>query len=404
MKGRAQVIRPWGEGWQIWRKEAKEESWRLVPAEAASAGRQAGQTVCGIPARLVVAAPLWIETVEESTIGEIVRLEVEMKGLAAGERLAQDLAFEVLCREEARVLVRAMVFPAEWPGEFFFPAAEAYEPGPLLAALQDNTLHLWREFDDLVAVVVWNGSVVCWETTSFQDELGEIETWLRCLMTQVASLIALPDDFAIKDWAGVLRNLPAGFSRTCFLSDSDRNEGPAMAATPPRLGWLPAAQREARKAGHSRRMLVRGLAAAAALAVLAMLPVLVSTVWTNMKIRGVEEKIAKLDGRISPLRDIAARWMRVEAAVDDRFFPLEVLHAVVSSIPSGGVRLTVFEMSLDKLLVEGEATNVSTATEFFNKLRENQEAPDISWEMPPVSVKANNVAHFVITGDRRDEE
>ena len=89
--------------------------------------------------------------------------------------------------------------------------------------------------------------------------------------------------------------------------------------------------------------------------------------------------------------------------MDQHLYPLETLHTVVNSMGPAGARLTVFEMSPDKILVEGEAANVSVATELFKALQGSHEAADITWEMPPPALQANSTARFIINGVRHGD-
>lgn len=398
MKGRALLLRPWGDKWQVWEAAAKDEPWKLIGEKADSLGKRPADVLCGVPARRVLSMLLRLDSADEATVLEMARLEVEMRGLAAGDRLIQDVSLRVLLREEGQILVLATVFPAEWPDAPEAPA-RACEPSPLLSAWEDNTLHLWREFDELVAAAVWKGMVVCWETADGDDGAEEIGVWLRCLMLQLREQVPLGEEFFIKDWAGALRNLPQGFSRSLPVSDRDREEGPTVAPSPSASGWLPSAQREIRDTRQKRRTLLRAVAGAAAVLVSAALAAGFYSLALAWKTREVDRQLALIERQTAPLRNVAARWQQVEPAVDEKFFPLEMLHAVVSAIPSGNVRLTVFEMSPEKLLVEGEAGNVSAATDFFKKLQGGDSA-GISWEMPPPLLQANNKARFVITGER----
>jgi hypothetical protein len=53
------------------------------------------------------------------------------------------------------------------------------------------------------------------------------------------------------------------------------------------------------------------------------------------------------------------------------------------------------------VLVEGEASQVSAAAEYFQKIQDGEAgSTGVRWDMPPPSLQANNTAKFVINGTR----
>ena len=54
----------------------------------------------------------------------------------------------------------------------------------------------------------------------------------------------------------------------------------------------------------------------------------------SRKIAARETEIAALESQIAPLRTSASRWLQVEPAADDKYFPLEMLHLIVAAMPA----------------------------------------------------------------------
>ncbi len=141
---KSRLIRPWNAAWQRWAKGTKKDDFWQVDHEGGDAAPTGDFDICAVPARNVVAVPLWIEAADEATVRESALLEVEMKGLASGERLAVDFTYKVLRREEQRTLILALVFPAEEPGVLKDIKSERYEASPMIAGLGEDGVHLWK--------------------------------------------------------------------------------------------------------------------------------------------------------------------------------------------------------------------------------------------------------------------
>lgn len=395
------LLRPWGEQWQLWRRSRVTTPWELVKTGDLASLKPPAGTLCAAPARLVVAVPFWQKSAGGEADLEMARLEIEMKGLATGERLEHDVSIDFLEDDAGQSLALGKVYPPELPGLEKIDAA-LYEASPALLVLSDRTLHLWRELGDLVAAIVWRGRLVCWETMHWTADTREIEVWLGCLLRQLKEELQLDSPLRLKEWVAVFKEAPEGLERDPILNEVDSREGPAIATD--FVGqWRPLHARIAAQTRQQKIFVTQILALAAGLVLLLVALAAFFLLRTQWKIRNADAALAAMEQEVSPLLEAAARWNRMEAAVDQRLFPLEILHTVVQSMGSNGVRLTAFEISSDKVLVEGEASNVTAATEFYKTLQANSENATLSWEMPPPSLQANSSARFIINGERHDE-
>jgi hypothetical protein len=400
----AAVVRPWNEGWQLWKRARGGGTWACLPAATLADLPQTAGAICAVPARMVLSACFWVEATEPEIVEEMAGLEIEVRGLGGRERMNSDAAIRILLREKTRTLVRAVVFPSDWPEELAGLPGRQYEPSPGLAVLADQSVHLWREGDDLVAAVTWRGQLVCWETMHWSTDPRETAGWLRCFLLQLKNEADITDDLRVRSWN---TDIPSSFedlSPAPPLSEKDRSEGPLVRLPEEASAWLPPIRRQAEAAGRRRKSLVVTLAGIA-LIILGALVLAGGLYWKGCReIRDLDARIAVAEREAVPYREAAEQWRRIEAAVDHRHFPVEILHHLVAAMPASGVRLTVFESSPENILVEGEAQNVSAATEFFANVRGSEGLQTLSWEMPPPSLQANNTARFVINGVRADAE
>jgi hypothetical protein len=397
------LSRPWGESWQTWKRRKKVGGWQLEELPVKSG--HPGEALVAIPARLVVTLPFWVDATESETVKSIALLEVEMKGLASAERLTSDVVISTLWSEGERTLVRATVFPIEMPPSIVaVPAGEFYEPSPFLAALTGNTVHLWREFDDLVAVIVWRDQILCWETLHWPASPREIQIWLRSLLLQLRSELQISERFLLREWTAVFDEVPAEFDRDEVISESDWREGPALVIPASLGGWMPSTVKATQKNRRQKELLTAIGLGVVFLIICTVVAVSLLRWQVSRQIAVREAEIASLEEQIAPLRASASRWSQIESAADDRYYPIEMLHLIVAAMPESGVRLTAFEMSPSSVLLEGEATQVSAAAEYFQKLQDGEASrTGITWAMPPPSLQANNTARFIINGVRASE-
>lgn len=392
----ATLLRPWGRQWQRWERPIGAGPWTLMETGELTVLRSSGNTSLALPARLVVSAPGLQDSAEAAR--EVALLEVEMKGLAVGARLETDVQASILDQGGGRTLAEIIIYPPDLPESLAGLRASAVA-SPLAIAFSEEGLHLWRELEDLVVAVVWRGHVVSWETLSWTEDAEEVVSWLWCFALQVEHELALPGPFVLFDWAAIFPQVPEGFLPA---RRPPGGEGP-----PPReefpAPWLPPGERERLRRQEARTQTRRALALVGTALALVVGSGALYLLALHGKIRQADFALRSLEQEVAPLRQAAGRWKQMQAAADPNYFPLEMLRTVVHSIGSPGVRLTAFEMTPDKVLVEGEAANVSAATEFFKSLQADVEIAGVEWEMPAPSLQANNTARFIINGVRHDE-
>ncbi|HEY5706886.1 MAG TPA: hypothetical protein VIS96_15080 [Terrimicrobiaceae bacterium] len=366
-----------------------------------------------LPARSVVSVPVWVESRDPAIVQEMARLKIEMMGLVSSERVTEDAGIDLLAVVDDRTLVRASVFPPDLPVSAAHLTGDSYVPSPLALALESDAIHIWNEFGDTVAAVCRGSEVICWETNHAQtkDELG---VWIRCLLAELDAGGFLPSAASIVDWSGLITG-DLGLPRLP-VPPSARIDGPPIAEKQPTAGWKPLTRR---KEEDSRRR--RSLFAAAATLTGGLLAagVIGAMAWSwllDFRLHHLRAEYAAKREATRPLRESANRWMRVERAVAPDFFPLEILHAVSKCLPSGGAKLTVFEItdarepggqsegarSEDSMAqaaafsvrLQGQAQNASLATKFLNNLSANMK--DVDWRMATPSFQPDNTASFVI--------
>ena len=391
------LLRPWDDDWQMWNWQAREDLWKNV---AKGAENPKGAAFAALPARLVVSAVIWIDSTAQDVILEMTRLQVEMKGLAPGERAETDVRMEVLCTVENRTLVRTIIFPQDVPaGITPRPEVAGFVPSPLALRLDADGVHVWKEAGDLVAAVCRNGAIVCWETFPEWEGAAFASAWFECLLLQLEAESVLQRNATIHDWCGLAPASSAGRTRR-LMPEAERASGPPPAGMNFRLIWqTPAARLEAQNRKGRRRLFTAGLATAA-LVVACTAAALTYSLYLSWRSGHLRKEQAALSAHVLPLKTAALRWFQVEHAVVPDLFPLEALQLITEALPAEGVKLTLFEMSQDKIQLQGQARSASLATQFFNNLEQRGAERGTLWEMATPTFQPDNTARFVIQGER----
>jgi hypothetical protein len=99
--------------------------------------------------------------------------------------------------------------------------------------------------------------------------------------------------------------------------------------------------------------------------------------------------LKKQDAMIGEVRikhaDIAlfnADWQQLAAAVDSQRWPLQLLYRTATMIPlKQDLRFKVFEASRERILIQGEASDLKATSSYAEKIRRSLK--DYEWSLPP---------------------
>jgi Tfp pilus assembly protein PilN len=116
--------------------------------------------------------------------------------------------------------------------------------------------------------------------------------------------------------------------------------------------------------------------------------------------------------QVDAVRAAMQRWNSIESAIDPRRYPIEILYQAVRLLPEDGVRLTLFQMDLDRVVVAGEASTLQAAQRFQEELRKNPDLADYDWttENPrplptgSAAFQIDGVRHGASAGDMEDAD
>ena len=88
--------------------------------------------------------------------------------------------------------------------------------------------------------------------------------------------------------------------------------------------------------------------------------------------------------------------------MDPGAFAIDQLDAVASQIPGEQVRLTQYNYDKGRLVITGEAADVSQAYEFFEKVKKVPMLQDYDWTSRQPQLAGRNKVRFEMEGARPD--
>ena len=93
-------------------------------------------------------------------------------------------------------------------------------------------------------------------------------------------------------------------------------------------------------------------------------------------------------------------WTALRPAIDPSTYPLDLLAAVAAPTEGGKVRLTNFNLELDRLQISGEATDVTQAYAFIEQLKKNPLLQEYEWTAGQPQLAGKNSVKFDMEGIR----
>ncbi len=396
----ADLVRPWKDEWERWTLDGEgAPTLRLAQTGPPEAIAAAAGSIFSVPARLVIAVPLWIDSVDPEIVQESARLELDLRGLLARKGGGTDFVLRTI-PHGTRTLVIAAVFPPGIPEVFAAPTFDRYEASPFLLKLEPDAITLWREGEDVVAAFTSGAQVVCWETTRLTDDPVELSNWLRLLWLQLSGEGVISGNLRLINTIDTIDRsrlrLPAVIQPVTLPGPVDEMMKPSLEAA--RFQWKPAAAIEHARA-LLRRKQTRQIVLAVAAAYVAVVLVLLGY-WATLQFQmsSLRAQADDLGAQVALFEPVAREWEYIGPTAETEFFPLEILHNVVESLPPDGIRITEFKVEEGTATVKGEATSAPAANDYFVAITGDEELRGIQWEMPMPTLLPNSAAQFILLG------
>jgi len=350
--------------------------------------------ILAVPARLVMAAPIWVDSTDPEVVKTSVELELEVRGWLPRKKFA-DAIYSRKLATDGKTLVICAIFPAEVPEPLAGKGFARYEASPFLVEPVEDGVALWREGDDLVAVFTTGRRVVYWATLDWPATSRQVRHWLEALVLHLTASHVLA--------ASPRRVVLAAALTQSDLTDLIPGVPQETSAFPASLEhanfeWKPESARVLERKSDSVRKTRRLALALAAVYLAFALIAGLHLGWLGLKSALLQKQIAQLEATTGEFQPAVREWRLIGPGAESDNFPLEILHHVVRNMPPGGIRLTVYDTAEGRVTIEGEALSASLASQFFAAISKDQDLQRMNWQMPTPALLPNSAARFQLTG------
>jgi hypothetical protein len=382
--------------WELWAfSEGKRPQFiRRLPAPM----EVPGDTIVALPARQTVTFPAWVATTDSDVIPEILHLQLEKRGLLSKNGSGSIMDYRIVETRENRALAVATVLQPDFPAELTFERASRFEPSVYTFSLPQDRMVIWREKGRL-AVAATRGKEPLIAQVLGDRELSQTAAIeLKCIVLQLQSQGLCANLLGVYLWGDFSSEETERLQKVLGLKVThDSVPPPNLPAVrskllPPEVSLL-----HARRRRRSRIWSAIGF-----LAVLYLLSIAAFAgylYWQKKVAADLRTKIQKQAPTVAAIQTTAERWRQVEAAVNPRVFPVELLFQIASLLPPDGMRLTGFEIEKEKVTVRGEASTAPAAFKFAEDIKAKPELQMFDWQMPSPTLRPDGRAEFAIEGD-----
>lgn len=389
------ILRPGPENWELWNLSAKGGLQSEISGKALGAFRH---VQLALPTRSILAVPLWVAA--EGDARELADLELSSRHLL---RKNAELSCLPLLKKDGRSLVLALASVDDPETPEFFKKAESLEFPARLIPPGGADIVIWRELGDLCFALYRDGECVFF-TSSGESLPGPV--FCGALSRTVFRLHA----------EGVLSRLPARLriigkftQEECQALghalridwELDETAPPPKASGHPSNPAPPSAKVEIDRRSRLRKLGLFAVTGIAAYAVI-LLGVAVDLVVRKIQLQSLSAELASIETSAAESQRMVTSWNEIRTAVEPSAFAIDQLDAVASQMPGEQVRLTQYNYDKGRLVITGEAADVSQAYEFFEKVKKVPMLQDYDWTSRQPQLAGRNKVRFEMEGVRPD--
>ena len=361
------------------------------------------QSVLALPLRQLFAAPLWLATTDPALMKEMIFLQLERRGLAAGRNPEEVIfSYRIVASVENKTLVLAVALPGTLPGHLCLDL-RFYEPSARIQPLPHDAFTLWREDGRLVLAVTRGEELVYFQALGDRSFTAPVLQELQCVRLQLETENAIDRVNGITLW-GVFT--PQEISGISEAMDLPAVNAPLPEPVLPRewMHLIPASVRQTQHIAKARGRTMSLLAVAAGIYLLFLLGLTLHVTWVYIQGRQIENELKAHEDEVSEMQSTSSQWDLLDPAINPDSYPVELLLRTARLLPPDGVRFTFFETSAGKILIQGEASNAGAAVKFSEDLKNSKELRDYKFVMPNPPILPNGNAKFQIEGIRYDAQ
>ncbi len=397
---RRALLRPVAAGWEKW-EEAEAGAWTQTGEAADLSGlKPAEGSLVAVPVRRAFSLAVWVPAEDPSLFGDLVFTQLELRGLAGRSREATSFSWQEVAREGNEALLHAVVLPSNLAPQYWHGEVKEYAVSPLCLPLAPDAVTIWEEEGGWVAAVTRGERLFHFQPLSEQVPSAQmaLEVWFMLAPLDAGRMLTGEGRVTIFYQGDTAPDLGAWRSSGGIAAEVRKFPPPVRPTGGP--GCVPLPVRDVQRSMEAGARRQKIALAAAAVYFLLVLALAASTLWLWWKAESLRASIAKEAADVDAVRTAMQRWDSVGAALDPPGYPLEVLYQTARLLPKDGVRLTLFQMNLDRVVVTGEASTLQAAQRFQEDVRKNPELAGYDWTMENPRPLPTGSARFQISGVR----
>lgn len=352
-----------------------------------------------LPSTALNCMPLWFLTPNADQIPDMLRLQLEQRGLAGGEGPDPVHAYRVVPQDKHpdRSLVLLTLLRDDLPPPLCRADFSHFEAAPRCLDLPANQYTLWRELDRLVLALTRGREPIFFQPLCATDPGPDLCAEIRCIHMSLAAQKIAPQNPSLTLWAGLepaaleLLQHEIGFPVTVARRPPPHLPTPAWDLTPHPVR----AEKERRQRARRTSAIV---AASAAVYLLAVGAFVAHIALLKRSVEAARDELRAQQPAVERIRDAASRWNAMELALDPQLNPLEFLLQATDAMAPEGVRMTHFQIAGYKLRIEGEARPPTAFVAYREQIEHHAFFNGFRWERAEPVIEANNIAKFSIQG------
>jgi hypothetical protein len=384
------------EPWEVW--TTGEGAACLQACQRLQDNSAGNETVLALPVAQVVALPLWLRETDPKQFREMIRLQLEARGLQprAGEAIFE---WSLVAQDEARTLVLAAVLANLLPEEIETDIFPIFELSARCFTMPTDALVIWMEQGRLVVAATRGCQVAYFQTLSAAGLTVRAIQDLTCVATALQMQKVLGDIKKIVAWTTLT---PIEIAALQAALGVPVRQEPKPAPELPRQAWnlIPRRVDDAKRQRTTRRWQSLAVLIAVVLGLGFVVALGLRLFFTSREIADLQQWQAAHAASLQTISDTHAAWHDLQPVVDTEGYPLEVLLRVAGSLPADQVHLTLFDEEGDHLLIKAEAKNLTSGFQFFDQVKKNPKLKGYTWEMAQPHSLANDVTQLQIEGTR----
>jgi len=391
------VLRPGPDGWELWKFPPKSPA-AVTASPQTKAIASARNLLLALPARDLLAVPLWVPS--EGNPDELCDLELSSRHLLRKGSAVYGIPLE---SRDSRSLLLALSSADDSAAAEYFAFASTFDASARLWDPGDCDALIWKEFGDLCFAFFQDGKCVFFTSTgetspgpAFCGTFERMALRLRAedVLQRLPARLRFIGSFSKEECESLASRLRADWEIV------EIPPAPILSAPPAHSAPPAAVQAQKRRTIGRRLLILAGVGGAVYLLVVAALTA--DFFLRSAALQKLRSEAAELAPEAEAAERVVTEWKEFRAAVDPRTFALDQLAAVAREIPGEQVLLTQFTLEDGRLLVAGEAADVSQAFQFQERVKKSPALQDYDWNPRQPQLAGKNKVRFEMEGTRPD--